>query len=96
MFLILLAAAMAGLLTMAATASTSLVLALVAGPLVGSAAGFGAALILAWGRGSKRESDHDLDQHADEMVETLRALAEQGRAVDVAPAVQTAKSFRAA
>ena len=96
MFLILFAATAAGFVTMAATASTSLILALVIGPLIGSAGGLGAALLLAWRRGSTWQSDYDLDQQTDEMVGALRALAHQGRQEDGGPTIQTAQSSRAA
>ena len=96
MFLIMFAATTAGFLSMVVTASTSVLLALIVGPLVGSAAALGAGLFLAWRRGSTWKSNYDLDHQADQMVGALRALAEQGRAVDVAPTVQTAKSSRAA
>jgi hypothetical protein len=96
MFLIMFAAIPAGLLAMFFTASTSLLLALMAGPLVGSVTGFCAALFLAWHRGSEWKSDHDFDQQTDAMVGALRALAEQGGAVDAAPAIRTAKPSQAA
>lgn len=96
MFLILLAATAAGFLTMAATASISMILALVVSPLVGSAAGLGAALFLAWRRGPEWLSDSDLEQRTDAMVGALRALAEQGRTGDCAPTIQATRTSQAA
>lgn len=96
MFLIMFAAIPAGLLAMSFTASTSLLLALMAGPLVGSVTGFCAAIFLAWHRGYEWKSDSDFDQQTDAMVGALRSLAEQGRAVDAAPAIRTAKPSQAA
>ena len=68
MFLIIFAAMPAGLLAMSFTASTSLLLALMAGPLIGSVTGFCAALFLAWHRGSEWKSDSEFDQQTDAMV----------------------------
>ena len=96
MFLIIFAAMPAGLLAMSFTASTSLLLAVMAGPLAGSATGLCAALFLAWHRGSEWKSDDELDQQTDAMVSALRSLAEQGRAVDGAPAIPMAKPSQAA
>ncbi|CAO4157295.1 hypothetical protein DHODJN_26005 [Methylorubrum extorquens] len=87
MFLIMFAAITASLLTIFVMASDKLLLALMAGPLVGSAAGLCVALFLAWKRGSEWKSDYDLDQQTDTVVSPLRSAAEQGPAVDAAPTI---------
>lgn len=96
MFLIMFAAVIAGLLMMSVTAPTSLLLALMAGPIAGSTTGLCAALFLAWYRGSEWKSDDDIDQQTDAMVSALRSLTEQGRAVDGAPAIRTVEPSQAA
>lgn len=96
MFLIMFAAATAGLLTMWFTASTCLLWALLAGPIVGSVSGFCAALYLAWHRGFERMIDYDLDRQSNAMVGALGSLAEQGRAVDAAPISRAPKPSQAA
>lgn len=84
MFLIMFAAIPAGLLTMSVTASSSLLLALMAGPVVGSAAGLCAALIQAWRSGSSSKNYDDLNLQTDTMVSALRCLAARGHVVDTA------------
>ncbi|MBB2960911.1 hypothetical protein [Methylobacterium sp. R2-1] len=96
MFLIMFAGTTAGILTIFVTASASLPLALIAGPLVGSSTGFCAALFLAWHRGSEWRSDDDLDQQTDAMVGALRSLAERRRVVDGALTIRTTKPSQAA
>lgn len=96
MILIMFVTLAAGLPAMAVTASSSLLLAFLVGPLIGSIAGLFAAQYIAVRHGSEGQWQHDLDRQTDEMVAALRSVYQRTSEADDFPLNSAGKLAKAA